>query len=113
MLAVGLVVWLGLFFMGVEVDLVGSGFLALFLLPFSFLYQIFPLAFWGRTAGMARVGIVARSRDGKSLSFSQATLRWFASLLTVCFAGLPWILTATTGRSLADRLSGSQTLPAR
>ena len=111
-LAVGIVVWLGLYLMGVQIDLVGSGFLALFLLPFSFLYQIFPLAFWGRTPGMERVGLVARSRDGKSLSFSQAVMRWLASLLTVCLIGLPWILTATTGRSLPDRLSDSQTLPA-
>jgi uncharacterized RDD family membrane protein YckC len=111
-LAVGIVAWLGLVVMGVQVDLVGSGFLAIFLLPFSFLYQIFPLAFWGRTPGMARVGLVARGRDGKSLSFSQAVMRWLASLLTVGLLGLPWILTATTGRSLADRLSDSQTLPA-
>ena len=112
-LAVGLVIWLSLYFMGVSVDLGDMGILAIFLLPFSFLYEVVPLAFWGRTAGMARVGLVARGRDGKSLSFSQAALRWVASVLTVCLLGLPWILTATTGRSLADRLSGSQTLPAR
>ena len=112
-LAVGLVVWFGLYLLGVNVDLVSLGVLALFLLPFSFLYEVFPLAFWGRTPGMARVGIVARSRDGKSLSFSQAAMRWIASVLTVCLVGLPWILTLTTGHSLADRLSGSQTLPAR
>ena len=112
-LAVGLVIWLGLYFIGVSVDLGGMGILALFLLPFSFLYEVFPLAFWGSTAGMVRVGLSARSRDGKSLSFSQAAIRWFASVLTVCLLGLPWILTAITRQSLADRLSGSQTLPAR
>ena len=112
-LAVGLVLWLALYFMGVGVDLGSVGLLALFLLPFSFLYEVFPMAFWGRTPGMARVGLVARNRDGKSLSFSQAAIRWLASVLTVCLVGLPWILTATTGKSLADRLSGSQTLPAR
>ena len=112
-LAAGLVIWLGLYFMGVSLDLGGMGIFALFLLPFSVLYEVFPLAFWGRTPGMARVGLVARSPDGKSLSFSQAAIRWFASVLTVCLLGLPWILTATTGQSLPDRLSGSQTLPAR
>lgn len=112
-LAVGLVIRLGLYLMGVSVDLGGMGSLGFFLLPFSFLYQVFPLAFWGRTPGMAKVGLVARNQDGKSLSFSQAMLRWFASVLTVCLLGLPWIITATTGHSLADRLSGSQTLPAR
>lgn len=112
-LAVGLVLWLGLYLMGVSVDLGSMGLLALFLLPFSFLYEVFPLAFWGRTPGMSRVGLVARNPDGKSLSFAQAAIRWFASVLTVCLVGLPWILTAATGRSLADRLSGSQTVPAR
>lgn len=112
-LGVMLAVWAGLWWLGVEVDLVDKALVLVFLLPFSFLYQIFPLAFWGRTPGMERVGIVARSRDGQALSFSQAALRWLASVLTVVFLGLPLILTAATGRSLADRLSGSQTLPAR
>lgn len=112
-LAVGLVLWLGLYLMGVSLDLGSMGLLALFLLPFSFLYEVFPLAFWSRTPGMRRVGLVARNRDGRSLSFSQAAIRWFASVLTVCLVGLPWILMAVTGKSLADRLSGSQTLPAR
>ena len=108
-----LVIWAGLWWLDVDLDLVGSSLVLLFLLPFSFLYQTFPLAFWGCTPGMARVGLIARSRDGQSLSFSQAALRWLASLLTLATAGLPWILTATTGRSLADRLSDSQTLPAQ
>jgi uncharacterized RDD family membrane protein YckC len=108
-----LVIWAGLWWLDVDLDLVGSSLVLLFLLPFSFLYQVFPLAFWGRTPGMARVGLVARSCDGQSLSFSQAALRWLSSLLTLATAGLPWILTATTGRSLADRLSDSQTLPAQ
>lgn len=112
-LGVMLTVWLGLWLLDVNVDLVGRALVLVFLLPFSFLYQIFPLAFWGCTPGMARVGIVARNRDGQSLSFSQSARRWIASVLTVASAGLLWILTATTGQSLADRLSGSQTLPAK
>ena len=112
-LAVMLVIWLGLWWLGVDLDLVGRGMVALFLLPFSFLYQVFPLAFWGCTPGMGRVGIVARGRDGQSLSFPQAALRWVGSVLTVVSLGLPLILTATTGRSLADRFSDSQTFPAR
>ncbi len=112
-LVVGLLGWLGVRWMGVRIDLTAVGLLAVFLLPFSYLYEVFPLAFWGRTPGMARLGLVARSRDGRSLTFSQASLRWLASLVTVCLAGFPWILTAVTGRSLADRFSGSQTLPAR
>lgn len=112
-LGVMLIVWLGLWWLDVNVDLVGRALVLVFLLPFSFLYQIFPLAFWGCTPGMAKVGVVARNRDGQSLSFSQAALRWLASVLTVASAGLFWILTAMTGQSLADRLSGSQTLPAK
>ena len=112
-LAVMLVAWLGLWWLGVDLDLVGRGLVVLFLLPFSFLYQVFPLAFWGSTPGMSRVGIVARNLDGQSLSFSQAARRWLASVLTVISLGLPLILTAVTGRSLADRFSGSLTFPAR
>ncbi len=112
-LGVMLMVWVGLWWLGVDLDLVGRALVLVFLLPFSFLYQIFPLAFWGCTPGMAKAGIVARSRDGQALSFSQAALRWLASVLTVAALGLPLILTATTGRSLADRLSGSQTLLAK
>ena len=112
-LGVMLMVWVGLWWLGVDLDLVGRALVLVFLLPFSFLYQIFPLAFWGCTPGMAKVGIVARSRDGQALSFSQAALRWLASVLTVASLGLPLILTATTGRSLAERLSGSQTLLAK
>jgi len=112
-LAVMLTAWAGLWWLGVESDLVDKALVLVFLLPFSFLYQTFPLAFWGCTPGMARVGIVARNRDGQALSFSQAALRWLASVLTVSFLGLPLILMATSGRSLADRFSGSQTQLAR
>ena len=113
MLGVLLVIGVGLWWLDVDVDLVDRVLVLVFLMPFSFLYQIFPLAFWGCTPGMAKVGIVARNKDGQTLSFSQAALRWVASVLTVASVGLPLILTATTGRSLADRLSGSQTLPAK
>lgn len=112
-LAVMLAIWLGLWALGIDIDLVGRALVVVFLIPFSFLYQIFPLAFWGCTPGMARAGIVARNADGQALSFSQAALRWLASVLTVLTFGVPLLLTATSGRSLADRLSGSQTVSAR
>ena len=112
-LAVMLAIWVGLWWLGVKLDLVSRGLILLFLLPFSFLYQIFPLAFWGCTPGMARSGIVARNSDGQALSFSQAALRWLGSALTVAALGLPLILVATSGRSLADRLSDSEIRPAR
>lgn len=93
---------------------------ALFLLAFSFLYTVVPLAFWGQTPGMAWRGLVARSLDGDALSFGQTFRRWIGSVLTVAGAGLPLLLAllgdgaaaGAAGRSLADRISGSHTLRA-
>jgi uncharacterized RDD family membrane protein YckC len=83
--------------------------LGLFLLVFSFLYTVVPLAFWGATPGMAAAGIVAQSRDGSPLSFEQAGRRWLGALLTALLAGLP-LLAAWGGRaSASDRLSSSRT----
>jgi len=79
-----------------------------FLLSFSFLYAVLPLAFWGRTPGMALVGLRASSADGRPLSFRQAVLKWLGSVLTVGLAGVPLLL-ALGGRSLSDLLSGSMT----
>lgn len=78
-------------------------------LLFSFLYHVVPLAFWGHTPGMSVAGLRARTRDDQPLSMPQATRRWMALLLTVATAGLG-VLLALGGRSLADRLSDSQTL---
>ena len=80
-----------------------------FLLSFSFLYTVVPLAFWGHTLGMTWAGLTAESLGGEPLSFDQTARRWLGALLTVAAAGLPLLL-ALTGRSLADRLSGSRTL---
>jgi uncharacterized RDD family membrane protein YckC len=75
---------------------------------FSFLYWCVPLAFWGRTPGMAWVGHTARSSNGEPLSFGQTFLRWLGSVLTLALAGLPLLL-ALSGRSLTDRISDSRT----
>ena len=85
--------------------------LALFALVFSFVYSVVPLAFWGRTPGMAAAGLVARDADGGPLTFGQTGLRWLGGLLTLAAAGLPLLLALGPlgGRSLADRLSGSRT----
>lgn len=79
--------------------------LVAFLLLFSFLYHLVPLAFWGRTPGMASLGLVARSREDKPLSFAQAARRWLAALITLLSLGLAWLAEP----SLADRLSNSST----
>lgn len=82
---------------------------ALFLLSFSFLYTVVPLAFWGHTPGMAWTGLDARSRDGEPLAFDQTARRWIGGILTTLLLGLPLLL-AFGGRSLSDLLSGSETL---
>lgn len=87
--------------------------LMLFALSFSFLYYVFPLAFWGRTPGMARTDIVTRSRDGETLSFSQAARRWIGTLLTLGTLGIPLLFAGKNGDLPADLLSHSQTFPAK
>jgi uncharacterized RDD family membrane protein YckC len=82
--------------------------LGVFLLAWSFLYFVIALAFWGQTPGMAWAGLVARTGSAEPLSFGQTARRWAATWLTWALAGLPGLL-ALTGRSLADRLSGSRT----
>jgi hypothetical protein len=82
---------------------------ALFLLSFSFLYTVVPLAFWGHTLGMAWAGLTSRGRDGEPLTFDQTVRRWLGGLLTLATLGLP-ILVAGRGRNLTDLLSGSETL---
>ena len=76
---------------------------------FSFLYWFIPLAFWGRTPGMAWTGQIARSLDDEPLSFAQTTLRWLGALLTTAFAGLPLLLALVRGRSLTDLMSDTKT----
>jgi uncharacterized RDD family membrane protein YckC len=83
----------------------------IFVLSFSFLYTVVPLAFWGHSLGMTWAGLKAESLDGEPLSFDQTARRWLGALLTVAALGLPLLL-ALGGRSLADRLSGSRTLVA-
>lgn len=83
--------------------------LGAFLLPFSFLYGVIPLFFFGRTLGMHGSGLQARASDGFSLTLSQAIRRWLLGLLFTALAGVP-LLFVFGGRSLADRWTGSQTL---
>lgn len=102
---------LGAFLLGVGWSEDDLGGLAALLLVFSFVYSVVPLAFWGRTPGMALAGVIARGADGGPLTFGQTGLRWLGGLLTLLLAGLPLLLAlpALGDRSLADRLSGSRT----
>jgi len=101
---------LGTRWMGVKSDPVRDWpALAVFLLSFSFLYTVVPLAFWGHTLGMTWAGLTTESVAGEPLSFDQTARRWLGALLTLVVLGLPLLL-AVGGRSLADRLSGSRTL---
>lgn len=97
--------------LGVPAGLDDGPALLLFLLIFSFLYTVVPLAFWGQTPGMAWAGLVARTPSGESLAFGQTALRWLGGVLSVLLLGIPVLPAALNGRSLADRLSGSVTLP--
>lgn len=85
--------------------------LALFLLAFSFLYTVIPLAFWGHTPGMAWAGLLSRAEGDQPLSFGQTVRRWLGGVLTALTLGLPLLL-AVGGRSLADLVSGSRTYSA-
>lgn len=106
--AVTVILLIGSRMMGIRPDLADWPAFALFLLAFSFLYMVVPLAFWGHTLGMAWSGLVARNRDGEPLTFDQTARRWLGSLLSAGTLGLPLLLTGDR-RSLTDRISGSAT----
>ncbi|HEY0781680.1 MAG TPA: RDD family protein [Thermoanaerobaculia bacterium] len=84
----------------------------LFVVPFSFLYSVVPLAFWGKTPGMASTGLLSQNAKGDPLTFDQTARRWLGGLLTLATLALPLLVTGRR-RSLADVLSGSVTLDAR
>ena len=106
--AVLMIALIGTRLLGVRATLSDAPALAVFLLAFSFLYTIVPLAFWGHTLGMAWTGLFSQNRDGEPLTFGQTARRWLGAVLTLAAAGLP-LLIALSGRSLADLLSGSVT----
>lgn len=101
----------GCVFLGVRPELSAWPALGLFLLSFSFLYTVVPLAFWGHTPGMAWARLASQNDDGEPLTFDQTARRWLGAVLTTAFLGLPLLLFGK--RSLADRLSHSQTLALR
>lgn len=107
-LALAVVLLFGARLLGVPADLGDAPALVVFLLIFSFLYTVVPLAFWGQTPGMAWAGLVARTPADESLTFGQTARRWLGGVLSVLLLSVPVVLPAAlTGRSLADRLSGS------
>jgi hypothetical protein len=82
---------------------------ALLLLVFSLFYTVVPLAFWGKTPGMAAVGLACRAGDDLPLTFAEALRRWLGELVTVALLGLPGLAAlGPARRSLADRWSGSE-----
>lgn len=98
----------GLWWMGVPPRTADLAPLFAFAVAFSLVYYPLPLAFWGRSPGMGLLGLVARSRDGRPLSFRQAALRWLGAVVTLLALGLP-VLLGLLGLSLVDRISGSAT----
>jgi uncharacterized RDD family membrane protein YckC len=108
-LALAVALLFGSRLLGVEAGFADWPAIAFFLLVFSFLYHVLPLAFWGQTPGMAWAGLVARSAGDANLSFGQTARRWLGALLTAALLGLPALPAAGGKRSLADRLSDSDT----
>lgn len=96
------------FLLGVQPALSDWPAVLLFLLSFSFLYTVVPLAFWGHTLGMAWAGLTSHNQDGEPLTFDQTVRRWLGGLITTGLLGLPLLLTGG-GRSFADFVSGSET----
>jgi uncharacterized RDD family membrane protein YckC len=109
--AVAVLALAGCRYLGVILALRDWPALGVFLLSFSFLYTVVPLAFWGHTLGMTWAGLTSESLDGEPLSFDQTARRWLGTLVTLATLGLALLL-ALTGRSLSDRLSGSRTFAA-
>ena len=110
--AIGVLALLGCRGLGVRPDLREAPAFAAFLLSFSFLYTVLPLAFWGHTPGMAWAGITSHNtpQNGEPLTFDQTVRRWLGAILTSALAGLPLLL-AFGGRTLTDWVSGSATYP--
>lgn len=106
--ATGAIAALGARWLGAPVGVAQLLPLTLFLLAWSFVYFVVPLAFWGATPGMSWAGLVAKTSATEPLSFGQAAMRWVGTWITWATLGLAGLL-ALTGRSLADRLSGSST----
>jgi uncharacterized RDD family membrane protein YckC len=108
--AVGVLALLGCRWLEVRPEIREWPAFAAFLLAFSFLYTVLPLAFWGHTPGMAWAAVTSRNRNGEPLTFDQTVRRWLGALLTLGLVGLPLLL-AFGGRTLADWISGSATYP--
>jgi uncharacterized RDD family membrane protein YckC len=108
--AIAVVVLAGTRMMGIRLALSDWPAVLAFLLSFSFLYTVVPLAFWGHTLGMVWANLTSRNQDGEPLTFDQTARRWLGSVVTTAALGLP-LLFSQGGRSLSDLLSGSATYP--
>lgn len=106
--AVLVIAVVGCVLMGVRPSLPDWPALTVFVLAFSFLYTVVPLAFWGYTPGMAWARLATQNDDGEPLTFGQTSRRWLGAVLTAIFLGIPLLLFGK--RSLSDRLSRSETL---
>lgn len=108
--AMAVVVLGGTYLMGIRPAFSDWPAVLAFLLSFSFLYTVVPLAFWGHTLGMVWANLTSRNQDGEPLTFDQTARRWLGGVMTTATLGLP-LLFAQGGRSLSDLLSGSATYP--
>jgi uncharacterized RDD family membrane protein YckC len=105
---VGAVVTVGVSLAGATLTTRALAGVLLFVLDFSFLYMLLPLAFWGRTPGMAWAGVRLVADDGGLPTFRRCAVRWIVAVLTVASLGLLALVALIGRRSLADRLSRSR-----
>jgi uncharacterized RDD family membrane protein YckC len=106
--AVAALALLGTRLLGVPPEPSNAPAFAVLLVVFSLFYTVVPLAFWGKTPGMAAVGLACQAGDDLPLTFAEALRRWLGELATVLALGLPGLLAlGAGGRSLADRWSRS------
>ena len=107
--AVAALVLMGTRLLGVQPAISQLPAFTVLLLVFSLFYMVVPLAFWGKSPGMAAVGLACQAGDDLPLTFAEALRRWIAELVTVLALGIPGLLALGAGRrSLADRWSASQ-----
>lgn len=87
------------------------GGLAAFILLLSFHYFVLSWAIWGRTIGGSIFDVRVASLDASPLDFRRSSLRWVWMLGSIATFGLGFLVGILPGgRTLADRMSESQSL---
>ena len=92
---------------------IAIGALAGFVLMTSFYYFVGTWLLWGKTVGGTIFDVRVVAREGTSMSFKAATLRWIGVVASLLTGGIGFLLAGFPSRqSLADRLSRTRCVPA-